>query len=83
MKDNKITRKIMRLEILEGLIKSIDDKIESFEYYLKNEQQRMNDKLQEEEPSEYDIRWIQDEIEKNTINLDEAKKLRADLEKMV
>lgn len=83
MKDNKISRKIMKLELLQQCIICLDSQIKGFEEILQEKQERMKERLQQEEPPEnYEIIWIQEDIEKYTIQIDEGKKLRTELEKM-
>ena len=75
MKDNKITRKKYRLEVLERALNSIYDAIEDYESSLKYNT--------EEEQSEWTINSRRENVEQFTLKIEEAKKLITDLEKMV
>lgn len=80
MKNNRITRKIRRMELLEMITDELLSKIEELENDLKIKQQELKDTIEEKE--EYRIEWIQERIEDATIRIEETKKLVADIEKM-
>lgn len=82
MKDNKVTRKIKRLELLQNLIDSMEMIIEDSEEVKRMHEQKLTDYIENESEIWY-IENSQDKIEEYTIRLDEAKKLLAELEKMV
>lgn len=80
MKNNKITRKIKKLEMLNVLIENIQRIVEDSEETLEYYNERLSEAVKEE--SEYEITRCQNTLEDYTIKLDEAKKLIAEIEKM-
>ncbi|RHP45279.1 hypothetical protein [Clostridium sp. AF32-12BH] len=85
MKDNKITRKKYRLEVLERALNSIYDAIEDYDNSLKYNTEDLTEELDkpEEEQREWTIKDRRENIEQFTLKIEEAKKLITDLEKMV
>lgn len=81
MKDNKVTRKIKRLELLQNLIDSMEMIIENSKEVKRMHELKLTDYIENESEIWY-IKNSQDKIEEYTIRLDEAKKLLAELEKM-
>lgn len=84
MKENKITRKIKRLEIINDLVNSLQETIQDIEIMKTTSEERIQEELQknEEERDRWTLTWVQEQIESNQIKLDEARKLLAELEKM-
>lgn len=74
MKDNKITRKIYRLEELESLIKSLLNQIS----YYESDIERRKEALKEHQDDTY----IESSLDELTQRIEEAKKLLAELEKL-
>lgn len=85
MKDNKITRKKYRLEVLERAINDIFDVIDDYESSLKYNTEELAEELDKpkEEQSEWTINSRRENVEQFTLKIEEAKKLITDLEKMV
>lgn len=81
MKENKITRKIKRLELLQDLIESMQRTIDDLERRKGNSEQELVNYVKNE-TDEWRIEYTQNDIEDFTIRIDEAKKLFAELEKM-
>lgn len=81
MKENKITRKIKRLELLQDLIESMQRTMEDLERRKENSEQELADHVKNEAEN-WQIEYTQKDIEEFTIRLDEAKKLFTELEKM-
>lgn len=81
MKDNKITRKIKRLELLQDLIVNIQGTINYLEERKTEAEEELADNLQNEE-EKWHIECAQSSLEEYTIRLDEARKIFAELEKM-
>lgn len=81
MKENKITRKIKRLELLQDLIESMQRTMEDLERRKENSEHELADHVKNEAEN-WQIEYTQKDIEEFTIRLDEAKKLFTELEKM-
>lgn len=85
MKDNKITRKKYRLEILERTINIVYGTLEEYEDSLKYSKKQLAEELDkpEDEQNTWRIDNSRDNINEYPIRIEEAKKLIADFEKMV
>ena len=85
MKDNKITRKRYRLEVLESAVEKVYFTIEEYEASLDYHKERLSEELDkpEEERNSWRIDSYTDDLNKFTLKIEEAKKLIAELEKMV
>lgn len=88
MKDNKITRKKYRLEVLEKVIDTIYDAIEEYENSLKYSKEQLAQELDnldnpEEEQNNWCINRYRNGIDEYSVKIEEAKKLITDIEKMV
>lgn len=82
MKNGKVARKIKRLELLNILIEKLENVIDSINSSLEYYEDKLRE-LNKEDKDEYNIQCYQENIEEYTIELDEAKKLLAELEKMI
>lgn len=85
MKDNKITRKKYRLEVLERTINIVYGTLEEYEDSLKYSKEQLAEELDkpEDEQNTWRIDNSRDNINEYSIRIEEAKKLIADFEKMV
>lgn len=85
MKNGKLTRKIKRLEFLQVAIDTIEAEVEYRNEWLKKSEKSLQEYNQNEEElkDEWEAKRIQSDIERYTMELDEGKKLLADLEKMI
>lgn len=84
MKDNKITRKKYRLEVLERAVEEVYSAIAGYKDSIEYCKNRLSEELNkpEEERNAWDIDRYTNDVNEYTIRTEEANKVIADLEKM-
>ena len=82
MTNGKISRKIKRLELLGTILDVLENEIESHTSTLEDYKNQLIES-NKEDSNPWDIEYIQQRIEEYTIILDEAKKLKTELEKTI
>ena len=81
MMNNKITRKIRRMQLLEEYVNMLQIEIGNKRKRIESYQNKLKEHI-DNDGDEYEFQYLQDYIESETIDIEEAEKLLADFEKI-